>query len=372
MKVLQVVRQFYPSTGGMEKITFQLCQRLQAKGHQSDVLTLNVDFSSKARLPYRESIDGVAVHRVGYLGSPRYTLAPRAISYLAPYDLIHIHGVDFFVDYFTATKPLHRKPIVISTHGGYFHTPWGMTFKRLYFQTITRFVLRATDTVICDSAHDLSIFNMIAPNKTTLIHNGVDYKSFAKVEKAIEPGLLVYIGRISRNKQLDKLIVVFQNAVSEEPEARLVIVGPDWEHLQGQLESLAQQLGMADRVEFAGQKSEEELKGYLARAHLFVSASGYEAFGISAVEAMSTGTVPILNRIPAFEELLGSEECGFLADFDQPEAASQTILQALRLPIPTIMAMGEKAKANASRFDWDKVINEYESVYASVLESRRS
>src|SRR3972149_4229936 len=98
MKILQVVRQYLPSTGGMETYIASLCRQLAARGHGTDVATLDYIFKTDEPLPHYERIDGIDVIRLPSMGNPRYFLAPSLLKMLPRYDLIHVHGVDFFVD----------------------------------------------------------------------------------------------------------------------------------------------------------------------------------------------------------------------------------------------------------------------------------
>ncbi|MCL5111005.1 MAG: glycosyltransferase family 4 protein [Chloroflexi bacterium] len=370
MKILHVVRQFYPCVGGVEKFTLDLCRYSQAAGHEVAVLTLNRDFASGSRLPDRDEVNGLTVHRVPYFGPNRYKMAPAVLRHLAGYDLLHVHCLDFFVDYLALTKPLHRRPLVLSTHGGFFHSSWGRGLKDVYFRTITRLALRAVDRIVCDSPQDLDLFRRLAPDKCLLINNGVDYDNFVTVRKRLRPGLLVYVGRTDANKRIDRLIEATARLTRSRPGVRLALVGPDWLGEWPRLRQLAAELGIGDKVDFVGQVAEDGLRSWLAEAHFFVSASVYEGFGIAAVEAMATGTVPLLNDIPAFRHLTDEGTAGLLVDFSDPERAAQAIDSALAMPIARYEEIANRAREAASRYGWRAVVGRFLSVYQEVLASR--
>ena len=148
MRILHVVRQFYPCVGGIEKYTLDLCRELISRGHVSDVVTLNRTFASKALLPPTDRYQEINIFRVPYFGPNRYKLAPGVLRFTKGYDLIHVHAIDFFVDFLALTKVWHRKPLVVSTHGGFFHSRWGWGFKKVFFNTVTRLSVKAADRVI--------------------------------------------------------------------------------------------------------------------------------------------------------------------------------------------------------------------------------
>jgi alpha-1,3-mannosyltransferase len=363
MKILHVVRQFYPAVGGMENAVLALCRHLQQRGHECDVVTLNRIWLAPNRLPAQEIVEHIQVFRISFIGRRRLFLAPEVLKHAPNYDLIHIHGVDFFVDFLALTKLLYRRPLVVSTYGGYFHTRWGYNFKRMYFRTITAVALSRAHKIICTSQHDYQLFNSIAARrKLTTIGVGID-KAFFSIRKECRAGMLVCIGRVAQNKHIERLIDVLALVRGSVPEAHLIIVGSDWEGLQPQLEARAQARGVSHSVQFVGQVAEATLKEYLAQAHLFVMASDYESFGIALLEAMSTGTVVVVNDIDTFHEFIVPGKNGFLTNFADLPVAAAVIVTALRLDIQQREAIGARARATARQFCWERIAELTEHVY---------
>jgi alpha-1,3-mannosyltransferase len=365
LKVLQIARQFYPSTAGVERFTYDLSRYLLQRQVQSNVLTLNRCFYMDGILPARQVVDGINVVRIPYLGGQRFFFAPGVLRFVPEYDVIHIHNIDFFVDFLALFKRWHRKPLVVSTHGGFFHTNRLAWLKHLYFHTITRMALRGMDCVIADSVHDLRLFSGVT-NKVVLIENGVDFNRFATVRKEVERGLLVYIGRLASNKRVDCLIRALRLLRQEMPGARLVVIGCDYEGIRGELLALAVAEGVEEATLFAGQLADGDLLAYLGRAHLFVSASEYEGFGISVLEAMSTGTVPVVNDIETFHSFITDGVNGFLVDFSDPVVSAKVMARALLMDDETLQRMGEQAREAARRYAWDKVVERFIEIYRNV------
>ena len=150
----------------------------------------------------------------------------------------------------------------------------GQGIKRVYFQIITKSALGQARKIICTSQHDHQLFSSLAPRKLTTVGVGID-KAFFSVRKECQAGMLVYIGRVAQNKHIERLIDVLPLVRSSVPEARLIVIGSDWEGLQSQLEAYAHARGVSNSVEFVGQLEDAALKQYLAQAHLFVMASDY-------------------------------------------------------------------------------------------------
>jgi alpha-1,3-mannosyltransferase len=366
MKILQTVRQYIPGTGGMETYVSNLCRQLGLLGHHADVATLDRLFETGSRLPPYEVIDGINVIRLPATGNARYFFAPRLIEALPRYDLIHIHGVDFFVDMLGTMRQLHGKPLVLSTHGGFFHTRWLPGFKQAFFRTVTRNSLKGVDRVIASSTADAEIFSRVT-DKITLVENGIDYQLYSGVTRQSQGETLLFVGRLSKNKRIDRLLAVFGEVHKARPGAKLLIVGPDWEGLREEFELQARGLGLGESVTFAGRIPQQELLEALAGARLFVSASEYEAFGLSTVEAMAAGLVPVVNRIPATQELVSQGDNGFLTDFANSTGTAVAIIDALGMDDKSYTRMSGAARKTASRHDWRHVAGSIVEVYEQVL-----
>src|SRR5205814_616054 len=124
---------------------------------------------------------------------------------------------------------------------------------------------------------------------TAVIPNGIDWSAFA-AERTTEaaasrPKIVLYLGRLSHKKGLDVLLQAF--AKMAMPDTRLVIAGPDDEHLTPSLETLARRLGIDGRVEFTGLLDGEERLAALHNADLWVLPSKTENFGTAVIEAMA-------------------------------------------------------------------------------------
>ncbi len=119
--------------GGMESVVEGLSGALQQKGHTVQVATLRLIFSSGAMAPAESVEAGLLVRRMRHWGPRRYPVAPAALTFIRGYDLVHIHAIDFFVDYLSLLRLLHRVPMVVSTHGGFF-IPSGLGPEKNVFQ----------------------------------------------------------------------------------------------------------------------------------------------------------------------------------------------------------------------------------------------
>lgn len=367
MRILQIFRQFLPATGGIERVMYGLSRSLQQAGHRCDIVTLRYLFNRREMADPAAQIDGLQIYRLPHIGIQRYPIAPAVLSFVPGYDLVHIHAIDFFVDFLVATRGVHRRPLVINTHGGIFHTRWLLPFKKFYFRTITRLSLHRADAVICDSQHDYDLFRRIVPaEKLHIISNGVNIEPLLAIEKQLEPGMLLGIGRIVENKHVERLIELLPALAATVPDVHLVWVGVDGQQRIPQLLALAQRLGVAARVQFVGEISDERLRELLAQAHLFVSASSYEAFGVATIEAMSSATVPVVTPVGVHTEVIREGQTGFLCSYEGPQALD-TLRHALTLDSHRLRSIGAQARAATLPYSWQRVVEQYIAVYQAVV-----
>jgi alpha-1,3-mannosyltransferase len=369
MKILQLTRQFLPSEGGIESVVEGLSSALQHNGHTVQVATLRSLFATGAMAPAKSVEAGLKVRRMRHWGPRRYPVAPAALAEIRGYDLVHIHAIDFFVDYLSLLRVLHRIPLVVSTHGGIFHTQWASRFKQMYFSTVTRMSLGGVGAVVCVSQHDREKFEEIVPaGRIRLIENGANIDRFWSLKKQVEPGLVLGISRMAENKCIHKVLEAMAPLKDKHPEMRLEWVGADFIGLRPSLERRAIELGLGDRVRFHGATTREELYRLLERAHMFVSASSYEGFGLSTIEAMSAATVPVVTSVGAHPDAIEDGVSGFLTDEDATELSAR-MHHVLEMPLVRVAAMGEAARAGTRRFSWTEIAPQYERLYRQVLET---
>lgn len=367
MNIVQISRVFPPSVGGIENVVYGLSQALQRRGHRSDIVTLRSILTTGEQATAEAEMEGMRVYRLPHLGPRRYPMAPGVLSFLDAYDIVQIHAIDFFVDFISLTRRNHRKPLVLHTHGGIFHTPWLLPLKRAYFRTITRLSLSAIDAVTCSSQRDYDLFRSIVPAaKLHMIPNGVGVEPFRGITKYIDPGLILGLGRVAENKGIERVIEVLPSLAAEFPGVRLIWIGGD-EHGQiPRLRAYADQLGVGRRVEFMGLIDDREVREWLSKAHVFVSAATYEAFGISTIEAMSSATVPVVTPVGVHPEVVHNGQTGFLCSFEAQDALN-CLRRVLSLSKDDLEAIGYRAQTAAMRFSWNKVVDSYINLYQSLL-----
>src|SRR6266700_2380041 len=378
MLIVHVVRQFAPSIGGLEDVVRELSRRQVACGFAVRVITLDRAFrptaaSSGADLKAYETIDGVEVIRIPYWGSQRYPIASRVLRYIRPADLVHVHGIDFFFDFLALTKPFHRRRLVVSTHGGFFHTSYASTLKSIWFRTVTSMSMRSYAGVAAVSTTDFARFKSIRRAGICCIENGVNIRQLAEAGSPSPAKGMICVGRLSVNKRLERLIAWVKEVRRIDPDWSLTIAGRGWDQSATDIRGAAALSGQEQAVSVLDAPTDEQIRAAMGRSSIFVSASEYEGFGLAAVEGLSAGLYPVLSDIGAFRSLVGATGVGTLIDFDDISSAARAFIEAWDHVSRDYRDVRQACVDASRRYDWRAVSDRYLHLYRAVLgHSKRS
>jgi len=182
--------------------------------------------------------------------------------------------------------------------------------KRAHYE---RLLYADCDTVVATTPQQFDLLREdyeVPAEKCRMIPPGYDDNRFFPVGEASRNAIrqrlnfsgkvVLAIGRLARNKGYDLLINGFRIVAEREAEAqlRLAVGGADSNDAEKRiLAELKQQvagLKLEDRVCFEGFVPDESLADYYRAADLFVLSSRYEPFGMTAVEAMASGTPTVV------------------------------------------------------------------------------
>jgi alpha-1,3-mannosyltransferase len=366
MKIAHVVRQFYPSVGGLEDYVQNLAIEQSAAGHDVSITTLNTDFQNDRTLPAFEMHQGLPITRVPWTFSTRYSICRIGMSALNAADIVHVHAVDYMIDYLSLMKRLGRlkSKLVLATHGGFFHTAKNQRLKEIFFKTVTPFSLAKVDSVLCGSTNDLAMFRGISPDSQPFRY-GVRLRKFGAEEPALKTNDMVYLGRFSSNKRLAWLIEAY--AQLENPAGVLKIIGRSKTGDIAELKAVVERLGCHSLVQLIVDVDDSVIRRHLVNARFTVSASEYEGFGLSIIELMSYGLVPFLsNETPSFVDFIQESKSGEL--FEHGFDSFNTQYEKLISHWSPESAQG--ALIYTEQFAWKAVSEEIFHVYESALDQR--
>jgi alpha-1,3-mannosyltransferase len=362
MRIVHLTNNFFPVTGGIETYVYELAKRSVKSGNEVFVIASDRDPVSRRRMKKSETLDGIRIIRVPFkkifLYNYSFAALKEALS-LKP-DIIHIHGLGGFTDLVSLMK-IGGSKIVVSTHGGIFHTKNARFLKEIYFNTSVRLSLWMADKVIAHSEHDRQLFSKICDiKKIVLSHYGVDWRKFSSIKRATDGRTLIYVGRLGKNKRLDRLLDAISIVKERFGDVRLLLVGEDW----GEKANLVKQSGALNigrNIVFAGAVPHKEIAKYLKKSDIFLLSSEYEGFGIAVLEALSSGIPAIVNDIGPMHEMIRQGVNGYMTDFANSRETAGVISRALKRRWDFKLI-----KDSVKLFDWDEISKEIEKIYSGV------
>jgi glycosyltransferase involved in cell wall biosynthesis len=384
MRILHVIPTYLPATryGGPIFAVHGLCRALAGRGHHVEVFTTNVNGRDNSSVPLGIPVELDGVH-VRYFPSKHCRrlywsppLARALTADLANFTIVHLHSVFLWPTWFAARSA--RKAQV-----PYLISPRGMLVKDL-IEKKSRFVksvwLRLIEKSNLESASAIHATSTLEVEelrrfgwplgRIATIPNGIDeieqfdeenVSSDVK-EIAAEQPLVLFLGRISRKKGLDRLLTAF--ALSHV--GRLAIVGPDDEKLVPQLANVARDLQIADRVRFLPRTVLGDDKEFLFRsASAFVLPSYSENFGNAVLEAMQHG-VPVVITPEVGAADIVRRAGGGLVVAGEPKPFGAAICR-LTTNQALAKSMGEAGKRHVmADYSWAQVAAKMEGLYESI------
>jgi len=178
----------------------------------------------------------------------------------------------------------------------------------------------------------------------------------AAKELGLPPGhMMLAVTRLASTedyKRIDLVIKAMPAILRHISDAFFVVVGKGGD--RSRLEKLAQDMGVADRVIFAGFVADELLPSYYDACDLFVLPSTEEGFGIVFLEAMYHGKACVGAMAGGIPEVVKEEETGLLAEPSSVDTFVQCVVRLLGNREER-EAMGRRGKARQEReFSYEK------------------
>lgn len=291
-------------------------------------------------------------------------------------DLIHTHTAKAGTLGRLAALVAGNSKKVHTFHGhvfsGYF-SPW----KTRLFILIERFLAKRTDRIIAISArqkHDLCNVYAIAPDeKVTVVPLGLDLQPFAEVAAqdhasrnlfGLQPQHLVVTiaGRLVPIKNHKMFLQVAQKVACEMEHARFLIVGEG--ELRVKLEAYAQELGISDKVLFAGWH--KEMRPVYAASDIVVLTSLNEGTPVSLIEAMASARAVVTTEVGGVADFVEDGVDGFYVPSGNVDAMVSRVLLLAR-DASMRLKMGAHGREQVLRlFDFGRLRRDVEDLYVHV------
>jgi N-acetyl-alpha-D-glucosaminyl L-malate synthase BshA len=363
----------YPTYGGSGAVATELGIALAQRGHEVHFVTYKQPFRLPTFLP-RVFFHEVDVGRYPLFEFPPYdlALAVRMHEVVREHklDLLHCHYAIPHATSAWITKQMLREEkrdirVVTTLHG----TDITIVGQDPSFHSITKFSIEKSDALTAVSHYlqkeTLNAFGCTAC-RIDVIPNFVDPRVYDRTRYAgqLRPQfdgdrkVLMHISNFRPVKRVKDVVNVFAR-VNRSIESVLVMVGDGPERQEAEQE--ARQLGVDKHVRFLGKI--DSVAPLLAAADLFLLPTNSESFGLSALEALASGTPVIGTKAGGLPEVVRDGETGVLCGVGDVDGMSAAGIELLK-DEKKWQAMSRAAAADArERFAMDDIVERYEQVY---------
>lgn len=360
MKILLVITSL--GVGGAERLLTNLADCFVAAGHE----VMLISFHGEAELRPRDT----RVHLVNLQmrRSPSGMLAAmwrlhRLVRSFCP-DVVNSHLVhaNIFTRLSRLVTPMPR--LVSSAHNTNEEGHGRMLAYRL-----TDWLADISTNVSEEAVEAFEQQGALRPGRMFAIYNGIDTQRFTFDESARRrvrmeldvddpTPVLLAVGRLWEQKDYPNLLVAFARLAPAPVRTRLVIVGDG--PLRNELGSLADSLGVADRVSFLGIR--HDVPALISACDLFVLSSAWEGFGLVVAEAMACCRVTVATDCGGVREVVG--EAGFLVPPRDSGVLAEALEKALSLSCEDSQRIGHQARQRVlERFSLEATADRYLAAY---------
>lgn len=379
-----------PDVNGAANFGRRLAMGLAARGHEVHVICHDTGRAGRTSIE-----DGVVVHRVGSYGTPVHPAirvcppwrasaeAKRLIGEIDP-DVVHVQSHFFICRGIINAARKAGIPLVATNHlmpeniFGYLGIPRflrTLSARVLWSNLVRHYSKAGTVTAPTPRAVALLRDNGFR-NRALPISCGIDVDRYRRVaaahrERDPDPDVrtVLFVGRLDDEKHIDDLLRAMSLLHAPVP-TRLEIIGDGGR--REYFEQLADELGIAERVHFAGYVDEDRLLDAYARADVFCMPSIAELQSLATMEAMSARTPVVLANAMALPHLVQPGGNGWLYPPRDVHALAKAIDEIIS-DRSTIDAMGRRSeRIVAHAHDIDAVLGRFESVYRHLIDPERA
>jgi len=387
MKILIASDLYWPIINGVSTFTRSLAKGLADRGHEVLVIA-----PSQTGKKYKEVDGNYSIARVATVTFPFYQNYRIALS---PYsevkkiarefnpDVVHIQSFLMIGQAVVRYSQKYSVPIVSTNHAmpenlmdnlkmlAPVSRPINFVMKRY----IVRFNLK-TDYFTMPTKSAIDMFG-ITKNKLGVpieaVSNGIDLSRFSvgvpsddllnKFKIPKNKPVITFVGRVDAEKHLSVLVRAFAKVIVKK-DAHLLIVGSgtDVENLN----NLAHELGIFDKISFTGRVSDEEIVELHKVGTVFCMPSPAELQSIVMLEAMASGQPVVAVDAGPLKELCQDGRNGYLCKPDDDAEIASALLKIIS-DSTLRKSMSKESLAIAETHNINKTLKRFEAIYSSLI-----
>lgn len=354
MKILQIIPRL--DLGGGETMCEALCLGLKKRENELLVVSLYHDETVICKRLNECGVPVVFLNKHKRFDFSIVRKIHRIIKDFKP-DIIHTHL--FSLKYTVLATLFSKKKIVHTVHNeakkevGWFDR----RFNNFFYKT-GKVKPIALSEGICNS-----IKTEYHLKEIPVVYNGVDLsnciikKNYASKKRLI----ILSIGRLTKQKNYERLLRAFAKLHNLYPDSLLKIIGIG--ELLETLKETAKLLEIENSVQFLGEKS--NVFPYLNEADFFCLSSDYEGLPMVLIEAMGTGLPIVSTNVGGVSDLIDDEKTGLLCSCDDDDLFEK--MSKLAGSIRLREKLGMNALLTVNKFSSDNMTECYLNIYKQVI-----
>lgn len=383
----------YPprTVGGISRHVQELSEAMVAQGHELHVITAN-----HPRTAEHETVNGVHVHRVKYptFDTPDFVswvhqLNWGMVDYAGgiirsgdPVDVIHGH--DWLVAHAgVALKKATGIPFVATMHATESGRMRGIRSDlQRYIHTCEWYLCyEAWRVIVCSwfMQREVRQLHGVPTDKMDVLPNGIYHEKFKRYPPSRdfrrmfaydhEP-IVLFVGRMVPEKGAHILVEAAAKVLRGYGDAKFIIVGKGG--MVDYAKQQAEEMGLGDKILFVGYVSDQDLLRLGGVANVWVVPSTYEPFGITALEAMASGTPVVVADTGGLSEIVDHAVTGIKTYPGDGNSLAWGILEVLKNPGYAGWLRDNAYNKVLSIYHWPFISERTIEVYQRVLHEWRA
>ena len=377
MKIAHVCPFYTPAIGGVKQVVYELAQRQLKDGNEVHVYTSDWDKNNRVK-KRDEIIEGIHIHRCYHLfrAVNFVTFWPSVFFKLLGqnFDVIHSH-IPGHAHAFLAGLVAKIKKI---RHVHTPHCPWTEGYRNklgVYGDYISKYtyipiLFKMVDRVIAITPWEIEFLVKYGckRNKITVIPNGMSDIFYKKIKDndfkkklgiSNQGKLVLFFGRLSPVKGIDKLIEVAKEVVKDRKDVYFVFRGPD----EGMKSLVERNVGKNILLVKETRDKKEIAKTYQA-SDVYVLPSYREGLPLTLFEAMACGLPVVATPVNGVPYEMKDPENGFLVEYGDVVNLKKRILEILD-DKELAKRISKNNKIKAKNYDWDLIYKKTIGLYKS-------
>ena len=393
LRILMVSWEYPPKiVGGLGRHVEGLSEALIKRGHQVTVVTADTPKAQEREINHGVEIWRAMPHHppardfIESVMQLNFNMVEKVISLsdsANQFDVVHVH--DWLGAYAGKLfKHAFRLPLIATIHATEYGRNNGLhnDLQRHISDLEWWLCYEAWEVIVCSRYMENEVKHIfgLPADKLKVIPNGIDPQKMKAPEGAdltefrsryasSDEKIILFVGRLVREKGVWLIIEAFQDLLKIVPEAKLIVVGKGPEEMY--LRDHTRRLGLEQKIFFTG-FIEDKLRNLLYQVcNVAVFPSLYEPFGIVALEAMALGKPTIVSDTGGLGEVVKHGSTGLKFAPGDKRALARVLADAL-LDFDLAQNIAINGKEEAELYSWDKVAQKTEQVYRDVIRSAQA